>query len=122
VEEIPSLNRLRDAMRDEPFELISVNYAEDRETILSFLERVHVEFPVLLDPEGQTARRWNVIAFPSTFVIGPDGKIHYGINAAMLWDTPSVIDTLRRVASGLSGANGEDVHRRPGPDPGESPR
>ncbi len=94
VEEIPSLNRLRQKMKDKPFELISINYAETSQTIDLFLKRVNVEFPVLLDKDGMISKKWNVVAFPSTFIIGPDGKIHYGVNAAIQWDADDVISLL----------------------------
>jgi thiol-disulfide isomerase/thioredoxin len=97
VEEIPSLNNLREQMRDEAFELISVNYAEDEQVIQQFLQNVNVDFPVLLDTDGRVSSDWNVIAYPSTFVIGPDGKIHYGVNAAIHWDSPEVIEALKRL-------------------------
>lgn len=95
VEEIPSLNRLRAALADEAFELVSVNFSEDADTIRRFMEKVRVEFPVLLDPEGTVSADWRVYAFPSTFVIGPDGKIAYGVNAAIAWDSPDVLAKLR---------------------------
>jgi thiol-disulfide isomerase/thioredoxin len=94
LEEIPSLNRLTQKMQGKPFRLISINYAESKTLVSDFLKRVNVEFPVLLDHNGKISAQWNVIAFPSTFVIGPDGKIHYGINAAIAWDDPRVIDKL----------------------------
>jgi len=97
VEEIPSLNRLNEQMKDQPFELISVNYADSPKMIRDFLKKVHVDFPVLVDPDGKTAQRWKVFGFPSTFVIGKDGKIHYGVNAAIHWDTPEVIQTLKEL-------------------------
>lgn len=94
VEEIPSLNRLRKKMQGKPFQLISVNYAESPAVIQAFLKRVDVEFPVLLDTTGEVSAQWNVIAYPSTFVIGSDGKIHYGVNAAIAWDASDVIRKL----------------------------
>ncbi len=97
VEEIPSLNRLRQKMSGKPFRLISVNYAEPPEVVRQFMQQVNVEFPVLMDLQATTSAQWNVIAFPSTFVIGPDGKIHYGVNAAIAWDDPEVIRTLDRL-------------------------
>jgi len=78
-------------MQGSAFELISINYAEDQKTILDFMDKVKVEFPVLLDQEGAFANKWNIIAYPSTFVIGKDGKIKYGVNAAIEWDSPEVI-------------------------------
>jgi len=95
VEEIPSLNNLRQQMAGEPFELISVNYAEGAEQVRKFMGEVQVDFPVLLDEDGTESARWNVLVFPSTFVIGPDGKIAYGVNGAIHWDAPEVVQQLR---------------------------
>lgn len=95
VAEIPSLNRLREQMKDQPFELISVNYADSPKKIIDFMKNVNVEFPVLVDPNGKTAQQWKVFGFPSTFVIGKDGTIIYGVNAAIHWDSPEVIQALK---------------------------
>ena len=97
VEEIPSLNRLMNAMQGKPFQLISINYAESPEKIRAFLNEVDVHFPVLMDLDGKITRHWKVVAFPSTYVIGPDGKIHYGVNAAIHWDTPELIQQLQQL-------------------------
>ena len=98
VEEIPSLNRLREEMQGEAFELISINFAETPKTVNEFMKRVNVEFPVLIDPSGKVSQQWNVIGFPSTFVIGKDGKIKYGVNAAIHWDAPEVIEALKALS------------------------
>lgn len=95
VEEIPSLNRLKKKMAGLPFELISINYAEDSETILEFMKKINIEFPVLLDHNGYFAKQWNVITYPSTFVIAPDGNIKYGVNAAIEWDDPEFIKLIK---------------------------
>lgn len=98
VKEIPSLNRLSAKMSGHNFELISINFAEQKTIITEFLKKVNVEFPVLLDEKGQTSAKWNTITLPSTFVIGPDGKIIYGVNAAIEWDSPEVIEALQKLA------------------------
>ena len=95
VEEIPSLNRLRKQMENDNMELISINYAEDPARIHQFLKNVNVEFPVLMDATGEVAAQWKVYVYPSTFVIDSNGKIRYGINAAIHWDSPEVITKLR---------------------------
>ena len=94
VEEIPSLNRLKTKLAGRPFELISINYKQDRATVLEFMQRVRVDFPVLLDESGEHANAWRVISYPSTFVIDSDGIIRYGVNAAIDWDAPELIDRL----------------------------
>ena len=95
VQEIPSLNRLKKKMEGLPFELISINYAEDKKTIIEFMKKINVEFPVLLDKDGSFAKRWNVIAYPSTFVIDKNGTIKYGVNAAIEWDSPEFISKIK---------------------------
>jgi len=94
VQEIPSLNHLRQLMEDQPFELISINYAEEPQRIAAFMREVKVDFPVLLDEDGSFAAKWNVLVFPSTFVIGPDGNIAYGVNGAIHWDSAGVVQQL----------------------------
>jgi thiol-disulfide isomerase/thioredoxin len=97
VKEIPSLNRLKQAMQGKPFRLISINFAESAMDINNFLKLVDVDFPVLLDLDGRVAGQWNVFAFPSTFVIGPDGQIHFGVNAGIHWDTPEVMQQIQQL-------------------------
>jgi len=95
VEEIPMLNRLKAEMKDESFELISINYGEDRAIINKFLEKVNVHFPVLLDEGGRVSGEWNIIILPSTYVIGPDGRFAYSVNAAIEWDKPQVVQAMK---------------------------
>lgn len=95
VEEIPSMNRLKEKMAGKNFEMISINFAEDEKTVRKFLQEVDVDFPVLLDLKGNISAQWNVISFPSTFVIDKQGKIIYGVNAAIEWDDPGYIKKLK---------------------------
>ena len=97
VQEIPSLNRLKTSMKGLPFELISINYAEEKKTILDFMKKVNVEFPVLLDKDGGFAKKWNVITYPSTFIIDKEGKIKYGVNAAIEWDDPKFLKKIKEL-------------------------
>jgi thiol-disulfide isomerase/thioredoxin len=100
IEEIPMLNRLRQQMQGRPFELLSINFGQEKATIAEFLQQVQVEFPVLLDEKGRVAGDWNTIVLPSTYVIGPDGRFAYSVNAAIEWDSPEVVAALQRLAAG----------------------
>jgi thiol-disulfide isomerase/thioredoxin len=94
IEEIPSLNRLKRQMQGHPFELISINYAQDKATVLDFMQKIEVDFPVLLDVNGEHAKSWKVISYPSTFVLDMQGSIRYGVNAAIEWDSPELLRQL----------------------------
>jgi thiol-disulfide isomerase/thioredoxin len=99
VEEIPALNRLREHMEDRPFELISINYAENPEQIREFLKMVRVDFPVLLDEDGSYSAKWNVLVYPATFVIAMDGNIVYGVNGGIEWDSEEITGKLEALMS-----------------------
>lgn len=94
VEEIPALNNLRKRMADKAFELISVNYAEDKQTVEQFMKEVQVDFPVLMDETGKISSIWKVLVYPATYVIAPDGNISYAVNGAIHWDSDDVIQQL----------------------------
>lgn len=97
VEEIPSLNRLKNKFHGKAFDLISINYAEDLSSIKRFMKKVNVEFQVLLDKDGELAKQWNVITYPSTFIIDKNGHIIYGVNAAIEWDSSEVVEKIEQL-------------------------
>jgi len=97
VEEIPSLNDLAKNINHPDFEILSINFAETPETINKFLTHFKVDYPILLDPDGSLSRQWKVLAFPSTYIIGKDGKIRYGVNAAIDWNTEMVNKKIREL-------------------------
>jgi thiol-disulfide isomerase/thioredoxin len=49
--------------------------AEREKNIRAVFGDRKVDLPCVLDLDGQAARRWLIRAFPTTFVIAPDGKI-----------------------------------------------
>jgi len=99
VHEMPSMQRLKEKLHDQPFTILAVNMGEDRPTIEKFLkEKVSVDFPVLLDTDGAALKRWKVFAFPTSYLIGVDGRIRYGAYGELNWDGP---DVFRLISSML---------------------
>jgi thiol-disulfide isomerase/thioredoxin len=41
----------------------------------AYLREEGLSFPVIVDPRGELAQRWGVRAFPTSFVIAPDGTV-----------------------------------------------
>lgn len=56
-------------------ELLAVNVAQDRDTAAAFVEPLGISYPVLLDPEGETARRYGVKALPVTWFVDRRGRL-----------------------------------------------
>jgi thiol-disulfide isomerase/thioredoxin len=98
VHELPSLQRLKNRLSGRPFTILAVNMAEERKTVRAFLrDKMHTDFTVLLDADGDMLKRWKVFVFPTSFVIGPDGKIRYGAYGELSWDeepTMEIIESL----------------------------
>jgi peroxiredoxin len=97
VEEIPSLNRLKRLFKDQDLQIISIDFRETPKQMSAFLQRIPVDFPVLMDEQGLTSMKWRVFSFPSTFIIDRAGRIRYSANRAINWDSQEVIDTLKQL-------------------------
>ena len=58
-------------------QVLAVNHDEAESTVRQFIDELGVTFPVLLDPEGKTARLYRVRAFPTTFFIDRSGIVRF---------------------------------------------
>jgi len=95
VHEMPSMQRLKEKMHGKPFVILAVNMAEDKATVQEFLStKVKVDFPVLFDFDGQALQAWKVYAFPTSFVVGKNGLIHYALFGSIEWDEPQIVEKL----------------------------
>jgi thiol-disulfide isomerase/thioredoxin len=94
VHEIPSMQRLKNRMQGKPFVILAVDMAEPEQDIRAFLKKFKVDFTVLLDKDGKALQAWKIFAFPTSFVLGPDGKIRYALPGALEWDAPDVIEKI----------------------------
>ena len=94
VEEIPSMNRMAETLGEE-FAIVSVNFQESAEHIREFMQKVQVDFPVLMDSDGRVSAEWKVFAFPSSFILDREGRLRYSVNSAIDWEEPEVLDAVR---------------------------
>jgi len=95
VHEMPSMQRLKEKMAGKPFVIFGVNMAEPENEVRDFLAtKVKVDFPILMDRDGAALKAWKVFVFPTSFIVGPDGKIRYGLYGEFEWDTEEVIHTM----------------------------
>jgi len=90
VEEVPSLNRLAERYREQPFAVVSIDFRESAETVDDFMQKVAVDFPVLLDEAGQASMAWKVFSLPSSFIVDGQGRLRYSANRAIDWDSAEV--------------------------------
>ncbi|HIP56061.1 MAG TPA: TlpA family protein disulfide reductase [Arcobacter sp.] len=101
VHEMPSMSDLMEDLKsqDVPFEILAVNLGEDEFEMSEFLDEHDVSFTVLLDPPKDIAKQWKVYAFPTTYIIDKKGAIRYSVAGGFDWNTQSVKDLLKTLAS-----------------------
>ncbi|MGD8631340.1 MAG: TlpA disulfide reductase family protein [Gammaproteobacteria bacterium] len=103
-EEIPSMNRAWQQLRDEDVVMLAVNMGEDEDTIFIFTADYPAEFPLLLDRDGAVIAQWPVKGLPTTYIIAPDGSIAYRAIGGRNWDDSDIMDTLRALQKQRQGA------------------
>jgi thiol-disulfide isomerase/thioredoxin len=90
LEEMPSIERLRQSLAGRPFAVLAVNLAEPDERVRAFLAKVPVGFPVLMDREAAAARAWKARMLPATFIVGADGRVRYSYVGELDWSREPV--------------------------------
>jgi thiol-disulfide isomerase/thioredoxin len=73
----PWLKTLHEHYGPKGLVVVAINLDKDREAALEFLGDYPAPFLVAFDPSGKTAEAFNVAAMPSSYLVGPNGKILY---------------------------------------------
>ena len=101
------MQRAYDELRDEGLEIVAVA-VDDRpglrqpdgsiEGLVSdFVDQHGLTFPVVVDPTGDTERRYGVSALPTTFLIDRNGRIRVREVGGRFWDRGPQMDMIRNL-------------------------
>lgn len=74
-DEMPALQKQYEKWKGQGLELVGINLSEDRLTVESFIRQVGVDFPILLDKDKKTEKRYGLKHYPTTYFITADGTI-----------------------------------------------
>ena len=72
--EMPALERLHRDLASRGLAVVGINAREARETVSRYGTDLELSFPLVLDPTGTIGTVYGVIALPTTFVLGRDGR------------------------------------------------
>ena len=72
--EMPELNRYFNEHKSQSFVLLGIDAEEKGDRVDAFLEELKVDFPAGVD-DGPIRKKYGVESFPTTVVIGVDGKV-----------------------------------------------
>jgi len=100
----PWLNAMHEKYADEGLAIVGVNLDMERADAEQFLQEYPAMFTILYDDDRQLAEQFEVVAMPSSYVIGRNGKViarHMGFKVKQQDDYESVIvDALREPGNG----------------------
>ena len=96
-EEMPSLERLKTRLAGKSVDVVAVNVGESPERVARFTREVPVTFPILYDRDSSTARSWKVRGYPTSYVIGPDGRIRYYFVGELDWSSDEIVRAIEGV-------------------------
>ena len=95
--EMPSMQRLKEAMKDKPFTILAVDMAESEADVRQFLKDIKgapLDFTFLMDKDGKALKEWKIFVFPTSYVLDAEGKLRYSLLGSTEWDE---FDTLKKI-------------------------
>ena len=95
--EMVSMRALQQRLAGRPFVILLVNYGEARTRVSEFAKRESLELPILLDPNQDAPRAWRVRVLPSSFLLGPDGHVRYGVIGEIDWVSAEAVRIVQEL-------------------------
>jgi DsbE subfamily thiol:disulfide oxidoreductase len=75
--EAPGLRRVSERYRERGVRFLGVDYRDDDAAGRAFVDEFRLRYPSVTDPSGSLAYDYELIGFPTTFIIDPAGTIRY---------------------------------------------
>jgi len=94
-EEMPSMQRAWEQLRQEGIAMLAVNVGEDEVRVFTFMADYPLDFPILFDRDSAVLNAWPVKGLPTTFVLDPQGRIVYRAVGGRVWDDPGLLQQVR---------------------------
>ena len=97
-EEMPSMQALYNKLKGDKFEMLAISIDEDGiKSVGPFVEEFGLTFPILLDPSGETSKKFKTTGVPETFIIDKQGVIIYHSLGPEQWDRPTISDSIEKL-------------------------
>lgn len=99
IQEMPSIQRLAEAMADQPFTAVGVNVGEGERRVQTSIKRLGIDFPVLLDKDSATFEAWGADVLPTGYVLDRNGRARYVARGPLEWHRDDIIGMLKQLAA-----------------------
>lgn len=99
--EMPSMQKLYDRFKGKGFEMLTISVDKDPEKIPEFMQKYNLNFPVLLDPEEEIAKKvYKTTGVPETFIVDQQGIIRHKAVGPRDWATDEIIQSFSMLIGG----------------------
>ena len=94
---LPALNSLNEEFADKPVQFLAISIDVVEEDAWDFLKRYSVDYPVVIDTEGDIARMFAVDGMPSGYLLDAEGRvreIHIGFKRG---DEQNLAESIKKM-------------------------
>lgn len=97
--EMPSLERLSQVVDHQKIAVIAISVDNDINLVREFVMQYHLSFPIYMDQDMSIAnRQLGVQMFPTTYLVGSDGRLLSKITGERDWSTPESIRLIQEAS------------------------
>jgi peroxiredoxin len=94
--EMPSFNSLFNRFKDKGFIVLGISIDKSKKPVQKFLNKIPVDFPILLDSDIVVAKAYKVYAYPTTFLVDRDGVLSEKFIGEKDWLHSEMIELIER--------------------------
>jgi len=74
-EEMPSMDKVYNEFRNKDFVMLAINLQENAGRVKAFKERFRLNFPILLDSDGEVGLDYAVRSIPTSYLVDREGYL-----------------------------------------------
>jgi thiol-disulfide isomerase/thioredoxin len=95
--EMPSMERLSQRLKDQPFVILAVNQQEEPDKVFVFTGQLEPSptFPILFDRNSAISHAWGVPGLPASFIVDKAGRVAYRAMGGREFDHPEIEQAIR---------------------------
>lgn len=93
----PWMNSIQKKYADKGVKVIAVNLDQEHRKAKIFLEKIPANFTIVFDPEGISAKAFEVKGMPSTYLIDRDGNIFFSHVGFREKEIPAMENKIKQI-------------------------
>ena len=110
IQEIPLLNELYTKTSRDNFEILAIAVNDNIDNLNKTVQNLHMQFPILLDPNAQVSTKYKVNGFPESFLVDKAGDLAlvlddkkgepvFRVVGPREWSAPHYLDQITKLAN-----------------------